>query len=234
MLDVYMRHRVVAPIWRVFVVLILAVGIVGFWGTAAAQTSLTPMTDAEGNVLFHVPDEGGLLAPGTFGASGIPAEGPGTRLLWHSGKGAFRAGRVGFSVSDGTEWNDENVGPYSVAFGVDTKASGRGSVAWGQGTTAKGDQSLSGGTGPPPTGYAPSPLATLRRRMVISRRHSVFIRLLSPQPLSQLGDGTSSVGPRPPGAIRIRCWRLETGPVRSVARTPSCFEKTGISQFRGA
>lgn len=145
MLDFHMRHPVVAPFWRAFVVLILAVGIVGFGGDAAAQTSMTPMTDEQGNVLFHVPDAGGLLAPGTFGASAIPAEGPGTRLVWHSGKAAFRAGRVGFSVSDGTEWNEDKVGAYSAAFGVDTKASGRGTVAFGQGTTATGDQAIAGG-----------------------------------------------------------------------------------------
>ncbi len=54
----------------------------------------------------------------------------GSKLIWWPKKGAFRAGYV-----KGDQWdskvNSENIGPYSVAMGLDTIASGKASIAAG-------------------------------------------------------------------------------------------------------
>lgn len=119
--------------------------ILGSGRQADAQTPAETVTGRDGEVLFQVTERGGMLASGRFDRGRIPAEGAGTRLLWHPGKAAFRAGRVGFGMSEGAEWNDAAVGAYSAAVGVNTRASGRGGVALGQGTAATGNQSLAAG-----------------------------------------------------------------------------------------
>jgi hypothetical protein len=85
---------------------------------------------------------GGLVAPGTYGAGAIPAEGAGVRMLWYPGKAAFRVGRV-----TGTQWDNATVGVYSLATGYSTTASGGASTAMGSGTTASGGQSTAMGSG---------------------------------------------------------------------------------------
>lgn len=63
------------------------------------------------------------------GAATLPA---GSRMVWYPRKAAFRAG-----YANG-EWNDTNIGDYSVALGGQTIASGTGSTALGVFTTASG------------------------------------------------------------------------------------------------
>lgn len=129
---------------RCLLALLVAAAIGG--GTpAAAQTTEHTVMGPQGNVLLRVMDQGGMLAPGTFGTGTVPASGPGTRLMWIPSKAAFRAGRVGRGLSDGSEWDASRVGPYSVAFGVDTQAQGRGAVALGRETTARGGQAFTMG-----------------------------------------------------------------------------------------
>jgi hypothetical protein len=84
----------------------------------------------------------GSLVARDAGTPGIPASGPGTRMMWYPFKAAFRAGRV---TSDG--WDDANVGQYSTALGIDVKASGLGSTALGSGAQAEGAQSTALGFG---------------------------------------------------------------------------------------
>jgi len=60
--------------------------------------------------------DGALLAPGT---GTIPATGAGTRLMWYPAKAAFRVGEI-----NETQWDPTNVGDYSMAFGINTMASG--------------------------------------------------------------------------------------------------------------
>ena len=74
--------------------------------------------------------DAGLVVYGELGTGTIPAEGAGTRMMWYPAKGAFRAGEVN------TQWDDGNIGDYSVAFGEDTQASGTSSTATGFSTTA--------------------------------------------------------------------------------------------------
>ncbi|GEM_PF-3271829 len=77
---------------------------------------------------LHLAQDGGILAEGTFGAasSAVPPAGAGTRMLWYPGKAAFRAGVVG-----GSQWDDANIGPYSVAFGLDNLVSDDSTIAGG-------------------------------------------------------------------------------------------------------
>ena len=80
---------------------------------------------------------GSVLFSGTTG--GTPASGVGTRMEWIPSLGALRAGVLdNFSLTTPTNWDNANIGQYSVALGYDTKASGLGSLALGQVTTASG------------------------------------------------------------------------------------------------
>lgn len=85
-------------------------------------------------------DDGGFLAGGSETTGTIPAAGPGTRMMWHPAKAAFRAGSV-----SGAAWDDQSVGLYSIALGRDSIALGQSSTALGENTTAIGNQSLAGG-----------------------------------------------------------------------------------------
>ncbi|MCC6988835.1 MAG: hypothetical protein IT181_07540, partial [Acidobacteria bacterium] len=69
--------------------------------------------------VFSLRADGGFVTQATAGVGAIPAQGAGTRMMWHAGKSAFRAGMV-----TGSEWDDAKVGPRSVAFGTDNTASG--------------------------------------------------------------------------------------------------------------
>ena len=92
-------------------------------------------------------NNGSVLFDGSTGTT--PISGAGTRLMWIPEKAAFRAGSV-----DGTEWDDENIGLYSSAFGYNTTASGSASHAEGAYTTASGTHSNAEGEGAAASGYA--------------------------------------------------------------------------------
>jgi hypothetical protein len=76
---------------------------------------------------------GVVFGSGNSGEGGIPAEGAGARFMWYPGKRALRAGAV-----NGGQWDDAQVGDYSIAMGYSNTASGYGSTALGWGTTASG------------------------------------------------------------------------------------------------
>ena len=80
---------------------------------------------------LHVDDTNGVLFTGTFGEGEIPVEGAGTRMMWYPAKAAFRVGRV-INVN----WDNDSIGYYSVAMGLNTKATGYYSVAMGSYTEA--------------------------------------------------------------------------------------------------
>lgn len=101
---------------------------------AGADSASSPWTTSGDHVVY---DGGGLLASGAFGDGTIPAEGPGTRLMWYPGKAAFRAGRISADAARNW-WNDENVGPHSMALGLNPRASGYAATALGFNTHAAG------------------------------------------------------------------------------------------------
>jgi hypothetical protein len=81
--------------------------------------------------VFRLNDDGSFFSRGDDFVGPIPIEGTGTRLMWYAGKGSFRVGRV-----NGTNWNDSNVGMYSIAMGYNSKANGDNTFAVGPGATA--------------------------------------------------------------------------------------------------
>lgn len=82
--------------------------------------------------------DGGVLFDGVSGA--VPTSGAGTRFMWAGAKAALRAGAV-----DGAQWDDANVGSWSVAFGGNTTASASYSTALGSGTEATSSYSVASG-----------------------------------------------------------------------------------------
>jgi hypothetical protein len=100
---------------------------------AEAQTPAATVKDDNGNVVLKSFVDGALLAPRTEDGGAIPATGAGARMMWYPDEAAFRAGEV-----FGSQWKDSNIGTWSVAFGEDTKASGRNATAMGRRTTAGG------------------------------------------------------------------------------------------------
>jgi hypothetical protein len=84
----------------------------------------------------------GLLARGTHGSGTASSLGAGSRMMWYPKKSAFRVG-----YASGTQWNDGNIGSYSVAMGYGPTASGYESTAMGANTTASGGQSTAMGQG---------------------------------------------------------------------------------------
>ena len=81
--------------------------------------------------LVHVED-GAVMFAGSTGAT--PTTGMGTRLMWIPDKAAFRAGNV-----SGDQWDDTNIGAYSVAMGKNAQASGACATACGYCSSASGD-----------------------------------------------------------------------------------------------
>ena len=129
---------------RVVPVVAILIGLGLAADASHAQTPVTKVKDSNGNVLFQIIQDGGLVAY-EAGASGIPATGAGTRMMWYPAKAAFRAGIVGGEAGKEDVWNADNVGGASVAFGRDTRASGGNSTALGKRTTATGAEAVAMG-----------------------------------------------------------------------------------------
>lgn len=101
-----------------------------------------------------VPPAISLLSGGSFvaaavGTAGIPASGPGARMMWYAHKEAFRSGYV-----TAGQWDDANVGRFSTAVGLNTLAQGSASVAGGNGARAGGMHSVAFGEAATATGRA--------------------------------------------------------------------------------
>ncbi len=79
----------------------------------------------------------GVVFTGSFESGSIPTEGAGTRMMWYPKKAAFRVGHA-----FGFQWNDENIGNYSIAMGLSTIASGNYSMATGLYSSAHGDYAV--------------------------------------------------------------------------------------------
>jgi hypothetical protein len=80
---------------------------------------------------------------GAITASTAPIDGDGARFMFDTTKGAIRGGTI---TTDGTQWDNDNRGEQSVAFGLDTSAKGaQSTVSGGQDNTAGGIASTVGG-----------------------------------------------------------------------------------------
>lgn len=98
---------------------------------------------------FSLLTDGGLRAEGTLGIGNIPDSGPGTKMMWHPRKAAFRAGQVTLPL-----WDDINIGLHSAAFGLDTAAVGSWSAAFGNGSSTSGAAAFAAGYGSGANGFA--------------------------------------------------------------------------------
>ena len=99
--------------------------------------------DSSGAVVFGGEYDGGTSA------SEPPVSGAGTRMMWFPERGAFRAGHV-----DDDQWDDGNIGYFSMAFGENASASGahafaagRNAIASGLNGVAFGEEAIADGTG---------------------------------------------------------------------------------------
>ncbi len=91
---------------------------------------------ADSNVLFSGLNQWQVpLTPGN-----PPLTGTGIRMMWYADKAAFRAGAV-----FGNEWDKDNIGPYSFATGLGSRASGEVAFAAGSGSIAAGDYAIAMG-----------------------------------------------------------------------------------------
>ena len=133
---------------------LVAVGLAPSPASAQSPTPVTSILNGGSDTALEVSYSGGLLAPGKLADlsnysapnDSIPAEGGGVRMMWYPEKAAFRAGGVGI-IKDGTQWDASKVGPFSIAFGRDTKASGNIATAMGEGTTASARAATAMGEG---------------------------------------------------------------------------------------
>jgi hypothetical protein len=95
------------------------------------------ITASNGAVLINGND--GFQNTGTFGSGATLAlTGADTKMFFYPRKAAFRAGYV-----NGTQWNDANIGNYSIALGSSPIASNSFAVALGRDATATGASSVS-------------------------------------------------------------------------------------------
>jgi hypothetical protein len=97
----------------------------------------------------RVDSGGGFVALGSLGIGLIPASGAGERMMWHPYRASFRAGGV-----SGSQWDEGNIGFYSVAFGQNTHAEGNWSIATGSNAFTGAPYSVSMGFGTHANGQA--------------------------------------------------------------------------------
>ena len=98
---------------------------------------------------LHITNDDGVLFEGVFGTGTIPKEGIGNRMMWFPKKAAFRVGAI---VNPTNAWDEINIGDYSYASGLNTKASGYGATALGNSTEAAGSFSIAMGSSTNATG----------------------------------------------------------------------------------
>lgn len=115
----------------------------------AANTNFWQQTGSAGNEIKNT-NSGGFWSANPTGLSDVannttnpptaPVSGAGTRLMWIPSRSAFRVG----TITD-TKWDAANIGLFSFASGLDTRASGNYSTAMGYGTSANQDCSIAVG-----------------------------------------------------------------------------------------
>ena len=136
---------------------------------------------------FQYTSGGSFLTTGTYsgaGDSSLPT-GAGTRMFYDPSKAAFRAGHV-----TGNNWDNANVGAYSIAWGFDTRASGISSYAFGQLTNASGNNSLAMGATASATGHYSMALGS----SVIAGNGTAA---------SGFGDGSMAIGLIDQGSVTV-------------------------------
>ena len=176
--------------------------------------------------------DGSILARAD-GDGPIPASGAGARMMWYSGKAAFRAGAVSDNV-----WDDANVGVHSAALGVDTVARGENSVAFGQetnalarnstamgfATTASGPQSVAMGTNSLAFGSASTAMGSHTTATGASSAAMGTLSVASNDSSVAMGQATLANGPQ---STAMGLGTRATG----LASTAMGFNTTATGQF---
>jgi len=115
-------------------------------------------------------------------AANPPVSGSGKRMMWYADKAAFRTGYV-----QNSEWDNNNVGPYSFAAGFNTKAVGSTSLALGYQTTALADYSTAFGNQTIAKGYSSTVIGMYNDSILLSDDVSPT----ATTPLFIVGNGNS-------------------------------------------
>ena len=96
--------------------------------------------------MLHVKDSNVLFTGGIWylpvAAGNPPVSGEGVRMMWYPDKAALRVGAV-----SGSNWDKDNVGKYSFAVGLDSKATGDYSTAIGTNNNSLNWYCFTSGTG---------------------------------------------------------------------------------------
>ena len=107
-------------------------------------------------VNLHILGTEGILMQSEHGVGNPQSFGNGTRMHFYPYKSAFRAGHA-----IGDFWDDVNIGEYSSAMGLGTKASGFASVAFGEDCYATGWASSAFGVNTSATGWGSTTLGIM-------------------------------------------------------------------------
>jgi len=112
-----------------------ALALVAFATPAAAQSDilLQLRSGSPAGDRFRVDSAGGVVALGQITLGIIPASGAGARMMWHPAKVAFRAGYA----DAGGQFDESNIGYYSIAAGALVTAAANYSVALGNQNTVE-------------------------------------------------------------------------------------------------
>lgn len=145
----------------VFLTTTIDSNIPGFYYWEATSNTWIPLKGKEGGTLDEAYDFGGpgagntiiadagaitiagtdgLVSTGVANSGAVMPSGAGVRMVWNPRKAAFRSGRI-----TGTEWDDANIGFYSIGFGLDVSAPAIASTAFGFDTVASGSTSTAFG-----------------------------------------------------------------------------------------
>ncbi len=120
---------------------------------------------ADSSVVFSAADPV-LATPGN-----PPLSGTGARTMWYAGKAAFRTG-----YTAGNQWDKDNMGYYSFASGISTRALGFSSTSMGSNTNAIGSASISMGEFTTATGGSST---SMGRETIASGNYSVSMGALT-------------------------------------------------------
>ena len=133
-----------------FFVWVLYIAAIFYSSYSFAQSGRVGIGTTSPLARFHVADSAVLFTgpyplPSTI-TTPPPVSGPGTRFMWYPAKAALRAGTV-----EDDSWDMNNIGNYSFAFGLSSKASSEQSYAFGRlakamsyGSISIGEQSSAG------------------------------------------------------------------------------------------
>jgi hypothetical protein len=117
---------------------ISANNVMAIMGGKVGIDSVNPEFDLTLGDISDINADGGIMAIGTFGSGAtLSTTGVGSRMFWYPRKAAFRAGYA--SVD---EFNDINIGDFSIALGQGPLANNTGSIALGSQVYATGPDSI--------------------------------------------------------------------------------------------